>query len=211
MERSYRYLGYFMLLLIPLIAAAFHKSYGSKFPTFEPGYDPFIHVHAALATIWVALLIVQPFLIANKKLAWHRTIGKASYVLFPLLILSFVPAWIKIIHSGAYENLFFSLGDFILLVLFFSLSIFNRKITSKHMRFMIAAVLVLLGPTLGRIGPIIFNLDSIVAQTLQYAVTFIILIGLLAYDKVNKKDYQPYILAIIGFSIHALIFYILFL
>jgi hypothetical protein len=210
MERSYRYLGYFLLLMLPLIAAAFHQTYGSKFPSFEPTYDPFIHVHAALATIWVAMLIVQPFLIANKKIAWHRTIGKASYFIFPLLILSFVPAWIKIIHSGIYENLFFSVGDCILLILFYSLSIFYRNITHKHMRYMIAATLVLLGPTLGRIGPILLDLSTVVTQTLQYIVILIILIGVITYDKVNKKNYRPYILAVTGFSIHAIIFYLLF-
>ncbi len=210
MERQYRYLGYFLLLQLPIIALAFHKSYGSKIPDFEPGYDPFIHVHAVLATLWVAIVIVQPFLIANKKLAWHRTIGKASYFVFPLLVLSFVPAWIKIIHSGEYKNLFFSLGDCVLLVLFYSLSIYHRKIASRHMRFMIAATLVLLGPTIGRIGPIVLNLSGIVTQTIQYAIIIFILLGLIAYDKKNNKNYQPYVLALIAFGIHAITFYCLF-
>ncbi len=210
MERSYRYLGYFLLLLLPLIALAFHHSYGSKIPNFEPGYDPFIHVHAVLATIWVAIVIIQPFLIANKKLALHRQLGKASYFIFPLLILSFVPAWIKIIHSGVYKNLFFSLGDCLLLILFYSLSIFYRKIPAKHMRFMIALTLVLLGPTIGRIGPIVLELGPIITQTLQYSIIFFILIGLVLYDKKHGKDFKPYTLAIIAFSIHALIFYLLF-
>lgn len=211
MERSYRYLGYFFLLLLPLIAIAFHETYGSKFPTFEPGYDPFIHVHAALATCWVALLIVQPFLIANKKLALHRTLGKVSYVVFPLFILSFVPAWIKIIESGVYLNLFLSVGDCVLLIVFYSLAIFYRNIAPKHMRFMIAAAMVLLGPTVGRIGPINFHLNGVVTQTIQYAIIFLILAGLVFYDKRNKRDFRPYILTIITFCIHAIIFYVLFL
>ncbi len=211
MERSYRYLGYFFLLLLPVIALSFHPSYGSKFPDFEPGFDPFIHVHAILATLWVALVIGQPFLIANKKISLHRSFGKFSYFLFPLLILSFVPAWIKIIRSGAYENLFFSLGDCVLLVTFYSLSIFNRKVPGKHMRFMIAAVLVLLGPTIGRIGPAFMGLDMIITQTLQYSIILSILIALTFYDIRNKKDSQPYTLAMFAFGIHAVVFYLLFL
>lgn len=211
MERSYRYLGYFFLLLLPVIALAFHPSYGSKFPDFEPGFDPFIHVHAILATLWVALVISQPFLIANKKISLHRSLGKFSYFLFPLLILSFVPAWIKIIRSGAYKNLFFSLGDCVLLVTFYALSIFYRKVPGKHMRFMIAAVLVLLGPTIGRIGPIVLGLDMIITQTLQYSIILSILIALTFYDIGNKKDYKPYALAMFAFCIHAAVFYLLFL
>lgn len=211
MERQYRYLGYFLLLLLPIIALAFHQTYGSKIPDFEPGYDPFIHVHAVLATIWVAMVIVQPFLIANKKMAWHRTIGKVSYFVFPLLVLSFVPAWIKIIHSGEYKNLFFSVGDCILLILFYSLSILYQKIAHKHMRFMIAATLVLLGPTIGRIGPIVLGLGGVLTQTIQYAIIILILTGLIAYDKKNQKDFRPYVLAIFAFCIHAIVFYLLFL
>ena len=210
MERAYRYLGYFLLLLLPLIALGFHQSYGSKIPDFEPGFDPFIHVHAILATLWVAMIISQPFLIANKKIALHRIIGKISYVLFPLLVLSFVPAWIKIIKSGAYENLFFSLGDCVLLITFYSLSIFYRHQSAKHMRFMIAATLVLLGPTIGRIGPIVFGLDMIVTQTVQYAIIFMILIALVIYDHSNKRDHKPYRFSLAAFSLHALIFYLIF-
>lgn len=175
-----------------------------NFQPLNRDYDPFIHVHAALATIWVAMLIVQPFLIVNKKTAWHRTVGKASYFVF-------VPAWIKIVHSGIYKNLFFSLGDCILLILFYSFSVFYRNITPRHVRFMIVATLVLLGPTLGKIGPVILSLDSIVTQTLQYAIIILILTGLMLMIKRNKKDYRPYILAIIGFSTHAIISYLLFL
>jgi uncharacterized membrane protein YozB (DUF420 family) len=210
MERQYRYLGYFLLLLLPIIALAFHQTYGSKIPDFEPGYDPFIHVHAVLATLWVAIVIVQPFLIACKKPGWHRTIGKVSYFLFPLLVLSFIPAWIKIIHSGEYRNLFFSLGDCILLVLFYALSIYYRKAGPRHMRFMIAATLVLLGPTIGRIGPIVLNVDGVTTQTIQYAIIFLILLGLIAYDRRNNKDYRPYLLAVAGFTLHAITFYWLF-
>lgn len=210
MERSYRYLGYFLLLLLPLIALAFHRSYGSKIPDFEPGFDPFIHVHAILATIWVAMIIGQPFLVANKKITLHRLIGKFSFVVFPLLVLSFVPAWVKIINSGAYENLFFSLGDCVLLVTFYSLSIFYRHHSPRHMRYMIAAALVLLGPTIGRIGPIVFGLGMIVTQTIQYSIILLILIALVAYDRSNNRDSTPYRLTIAAFGLHALIFYIIF-
>jgi hypothetical protein len=210
MERSYRYLGYFFLLLLPLIALAFHQTYSSKIPDFEPGFDPSIHVHAIIATSWVAMIISQPFLIANKKISLHRSIGKLSYVVFPLLILSFVPAWIKIINSGLYKNLFFSLADCILLTLFYSLSIFYRHIPARHMRFMIAATVVLLGPTIGRIGPIVLGLDMTITQTLQYTVIFLILASLIVYDQRNKRDYKPYLFAIGAFGLHALIFYLIF-
>lgn len=210
MERSYRYLGYFLLLLLPLIALAFHQSYGSKFPNFEPGFDPFIHVHAILATLWVAMLISQPFLIANGKIEWHRKIGKLSYGLFPLLILSFVPSWIKTIELGVYENLFFSVADCVLLLLFYTLAIIHRHTPARHMRYMIAAALVLLGPTIGRIGPNVLGIDMMVTQTIQYVIILLILLALITYDATNKRPYNPYSIAIVGFGLHAVMYYVIF-
>ena len=88
MGKTYKYLGYFLLLLIPLTFAGFYKTYIGQFPDFEEKIDSFIHFHALIASLWILILIIQPFLILNKKYAAHRTIGKLSYILFPLLILS---------------------------------------------------------------------------------------------------------------------------
>ena len=106
MEKSYRYLGYFFLLLIPLVLAGFYKTYFVQFPTFERVKHTFIHIHAGIATVWVKLLIVQPFLIVNKKMAWYRKLGKISYFIFPLLILSFVPSIINKLNSDALSTVF---------------------------------------------------------------------------------------------------------
>lgn len=152
MDKTYKYLGYFFLLLIPPIYAEFYPSYFQSFPHAK-NIHVFEHLHAFIASVWVLMLIIQPFLIQNNKRALHRKVGKLSYFVFPLLILSFIPQIIKIIRTEDIANLFFPLGDGILLVAFYSLAIYNRKTTSKHMRYMIALALVLLGPTVGRIGP----------------------------------------------------------
>jgi hypothetical protein len=96
---KYKYLGYFFLLLIPLIFAGFYKSYFEPFPNFNKNINVFVHLHAFIASIWILILIVQPFLILKKKYSVHRTIGKLSYIIFPLLILSFIPQIIKIINT----------------------------------------------------------------------------------------------------------------
>ena len=211
MEKAYKHLGYFLLLFIPLVFVAFYKSYIIKFPNFAINYDVFIHVHAFFASIWVLMLIVQPFLIVNKKMAWHRKIGKLSYIIFPLLILSFIPGISKIINSGNYKNLFFPIGDCILLITFYSLAIFYRKTASKHMRFMIASSLVLLGPTIGRIGPTFLGLGDVGTQNLQYGIAFSILISLISFDITNKRNYTPYSISVGGFVLHSAIFYLLFI
>lgn len=159
MEKSYKYLGYFLLLFIPLILLAFFKTYIIKIPDFGANYDPTIHVHAFIASVWVAIFIAQPFFIVNKKMAWHRAVGKLSYVVFPLLVISFIPGILKSINQKNYNNTFFPIADCCLLITFYLLGIIYKKKAAKHMRFMIACALVLLGPTLGRI--FLFGLVSL--------------------------------------------------
>ncbi|NIJ54209.1 hypothetical protein [Dyadobacter arcticus] len=211
MEKSYRYLGYYLLLFIPLIFAAFYKSYLVKFPHYEINFDNTIHIHAFLASLWVLMLIVQPFLIVNKELAWHRLVGKLSYVVFPLLILSFIPGIAKLINSGETIFIFFPISDCLYMIVLYSLAIFYKKKSPKHMRFMIASSLALLGPTIGRIFPRYFDMSEVDAQTVQYAITFSILFALILMDRKNKRDYNPYSIAAGLVVIHAAVFYFLFL
>src|SRR5688500_6184127 len=81
----YHNLGYWFLLLIVLIVPAFYTTY---FTTLFHGHLPIIHIHFVLVMLWIAMLITQPFLIKFKKLSTHRLLGKVSYVLVPLLLIS---------------------------------------------------------------------------------------------------------------------------
>jgi hypothetical protein len=211
MDKSYKYLGYFFLLLIPLTIAGFYKTYIVQFPSFKANITSFIHIHAFIASVWIGILIVQPFLIVNKKFALHRKVGKISYIVFPLLILSFVPQIIRTANSANPKNLFFSLADTSLLIIFYSLAVYYKKNSSRHMRHMIATTLVFLGPTVGRIGPIVLGWSELFTQNIQYLIVYFILASLLLYDKVNGKKYQPYVTAICFFIVHQIVYHIVFL
>ena len=211
MEKSYRYLGYFFLLLIPLIFVGFYKTYIVQFPSFEKVKHTFIHIHAAIAVVWVTLIIVQPFLVVNKKMAWHRKLGKLSYFIFPLLMLSFIPSIVNNLNSDTPKYAFFAIGDGSLLILFYCMAIKYRKKSSLHMRYMIAAAMVLLGPTVGRILPNIFGFSDLATQNIQFAIIQSILIALIIFDIRNKKKYSPYLIAIVCWCVHQSIFYYLFL
>ncbi len=211
MDRTYKYLGYFLLLLIPLIFAGFYKTYFHPFPNFGKNIDAYIHIHAIIAATWVAILVVQPFLIVQKKVALHRAVGKLSYVVFHLLIISFIPRIVKTYNAGDFPYLFFPLGDGSLLILFYVLAIYYKRKTAKHMRYMIASALVLLGPTVGRIGPNLLGWSELLTQNVQYGIIYFILISLILYDRKNKRKFQPYLVAIAGFIIHQIIYHIVFL
>ncbi len=211
MEKTYKYLGYFLIVLIPLTFAGFYKTYFSQFPHFGENIDNYVHFHGFIASIWILMLITQPLLILNRKFKLHRIIGKLSFIVFPLLILSFIPRIIRMSQAEDSRIIFYPLADCILLILFYALAIYNKKATTIHMRYMIAAAIVFLGPTIGRIGPHILGWGDILTQSVQYAIIFLILVSLIVYDKVNARKFGPYILATAGFFIHALVFYMIFL
>lgn len=210
MEKKYKNLWYFMLLFIPLTFLGFYKSYFVQFPHFTGSNNYLIHIHATLAGLWVLMLIVQPFLVVNKKLAWHRAIGKASYFILPLLILSFIPQILRRISEGNSVFTFFPISDALALLILYSLAIYYRKKVGKHMRYMIASSLVFLGPTFGRIGLHVLGLSEIQTQHCQYGIIYLILGALIFLDKSNSKDYRPYLVAVALFVIHQISFMIVF-
>ncbi len=210
MEKSYKYLGYFFLLLIPLIFAGFYRSYFEPFPNFDKKIDVFAHIHGALASIWILMLMVQPFLILKKKYSLHRKIGRLSYIIFPLLVLSFIPQIIKVINTEDLAYLFFPVSDGILLIVFYSLAIYNRKNTPMHMRYMIVTAVIFLGPTIGRIGPTLLGWTELFTQNVQYAIIYSILLSLVLYDRSNRKKFTPYLVAIVGYVFHQSAYYLVF-
>ena len=77
MERKYKYLGYVMILFVPLVFLAFYQTYFKDFPQFPSGINAFDHIHSVIASAWIALLIAQPLLIRYKKMT-----GTASWAGF---------------------------------------------------------------------------------------------------------------------------------
>ena len=69
--------------------AGFWKTYFGKIPSFN-GVSGLMHFHAIMVLSWLGILIAQPILILNKKIELHRAVGKASYFVVSLLLLSII-------------------------------------------------------------------------------------------------------------------------
>ncbi|CAG2533801.1 hypothetical protein MAR621_03847 [Maribacter dokdonensis] len=210
MEKNYRKLGYIFLLIIPLTIVGFYPSYFGLFPEFNEQIDTLVHMHFFLSALWIAILIAQPLLIINKKYQWHKVIGKSTYLIFPLWILSFLIMIYKVIVKKDYDYLVFPIGNMLILIILYVLAIKHRKTTAKHMRYMISSAIVLIDPTIGRWTFNIFGND-LIAMPITYAIMNLILIGLIFMDKLNGKDYQPYVVALICFILYNLAFFIVYL
>jgi hypothetical protein len=205
MEKQYRNIGFIFLLFIPLTFLGFYKTYFVLSPEFEGTVDCYTHIHAFIASLWISLLIIQPLLIRSKKFSLHRTFGKISYVVFFALILSFIPQMIKEYGKGLFPlNASF---DIALLMLFYILAIKHKKDVAIHMRYMIAIVLIFVGPTLGRIIFFLLELEHLGPLQIPYLIVIAILLGLIFWDKKNGRNYKPYLVAVAAFSIYLISLY----
>lgn len=225
--------AYWFLLLIPLVIAGFYKTYFAVF--FEPT-KAVIHFHFTVMALFVAMLIAQPFLIRYQKLRWHRILGKISYVLVPLVLLSgylmirfsyfrFLNDMNSKIQQGTVQLTgkeilreaaatqaiaFVYLG---LLFLFYILAIYNRRNTHVHSRYMLATALTMLGPTVDRI--IFFNtgLEKLAGfiriETIAFLIADIILATLLVMDYKNKRSTKALWICLIVFVTVQLMYFTL--
>ena len=207
-NRMYYNLGYWFLILYPLSIIAFYNSYIGII--LQP-MVPIIHIHFILMILWMGMLVAQPFLIKYKKLSVHRAIGKVSYLLVPLVLLSSFLMMrfshyrdIATLKSQAQKGLndfsdvrILELAAeyralpfiwFAWFVVFYILAIINRRKPTIHARFMLATGLALLGPIIDRI---IFNYAvfarGIRLETVAFILADLVLFYMLWRDYKSKK------------------------
>ena len=189
MEKVYRTSSYLFIAVLLMVCVGFYKTYFGLFPHFN-GITVGLHIHALTILIWMGILIMQPFLIRGKKLKLHRLIGKFSYVIVPLVVLT--TGWIMrlafmkniTIAPGALDTRLIGIADLTFFVSFYLLAIYYRHKTSYHARYMAMTVLPFMNPALGRLeipGPIL---------------ALILLVGLLIYERFHNKIYQPYLIGL---------------
>lgn len=156
----YRHAHWYLLALFPLIGVAFWPSYLSQFRTAGAEF----HMHGITATLWLVLLIGQSWLIQADRRSLHRTLGTASLVLFPLFLVGgtgiffgmadryvagepfqamFGPrlAWIDFAGVGGFAYCFYE-------------ALRQRRKVHPHAGYMLATVIFLLPPIIGRLTAI---------------------------------------------------------
>ena len=211
-KMKYKNVGYFFLILLAFVFIGFFKTYFGLFPHFDDLTTPLVHFHAAVLTLWLLLLIVQPLLIRYKKFAIHRLIGKFTYILVPLIICSFIGMMNKqyneemlqkIPRSEIFEDLSLSVALLLLFMTFYVLAIINKRKVSFHMRYMIATGLVFFNPAITRIT-LFWNIFN--SHLFAFIFTDLILLGLIIFDIKNKRKYKAYIVVLTLFLVYHLEF-----
>lgn len=183
------YFSGLLLLSIP----AFWPTY-----FFPPKYesDWHVHLHSVAMFAWVLLLIAQAGLIRAKRHDIHRQLGKISYALVPLMVIStLLMAGYRLRQKIDVDILYFlyvQLSLIAFLALSYGLAMARRHVPALHMRYMVCAALTLVDPIVARL---LFNglaMDFPETQGVTFALVDTILLALIWNDQRQGRPIRVY-------------------
>jgi hypothetical protein len=191
LNRSDRRLFAAVAWLFPLIiVVGFARTYylKSMFGT-PPLPSRLVQAHGLVMTLWVALFVIQIWLVRAKRVATHRSLGTLGIGLgAALAVTAFFTAVAAAKFGSAstppgfppLEFLAVPFFDLVMFIGLFGAAIVRRRRPADHKRLMLLTAVNFLPPALGRIpvpalqalGPVIF-----------VGVPVLLTIGLLIYDR----------------------------
>jgi hypothetical protein len=189
----------YFLLGLGVTVAGFWPSFFSR-----PAANPVPHtLHGVVATGWLVLLVTQAGLMRLRRPAWHRTLGKAGYVLMPALIVT--GAWVLHLMLAGQSRLpvslarmlgFIDLVTLLFLAAAFALAIANRRDVQLHARWMATTLLIVLPPGLTRLMFVLFDaIPMSRALALAYAMLVAVCAVLVYVDWRGGTLRAPYLAA----------------
>lgn len=189
---------YFFIFILLISFAGFYKTYLIKFPNFE-GFTSAHHFHGVVMLTWIFMLIAQPIFIKTKNLQLHRIVGKVSYLVFPLLVVSFFlvarAGYLRniqtISEADALASMTNGIPDMIFISILYGLGIYYKNKTSYHLRFFASIGLMILGPGLGRFLIVFCGLPFVVAIPLMIGLTSGVALIWMIIDIRSKKSFFP--------------------
>jgi len=203
--------GYFFVALLFLAVIGFWNTYFSKFfggidsISRVSEIDSYTHFHAVTMLLWIAMLITQAFLIRFNKPHIHKIMGKLSYLLFPVLVISLIllsHSKITIHDYGiSYSRLYILFLQLSLLSIFiisYWLAIANRHTPARHARYMICTALTMIDPAVARL-PIDLPSMPFSYQVWTFGLTDIILIVLIFMERNQNKGREVFPIMLIIF------------
>lgn len=199
-----------IVLLLALAVFGFWKPYFSQLGAAQG----MAHLHAAAMLAWIGMLVAQPLLIRSRRLAWHRRIGKASYVVVPLIVASALVLAQLRIRQAPPEMLpvqqfilFLGVSAAILFAVIWGLAIRHRRDPALHARYMAGTALTLIDPSMARV--LIFWMPSVPPpfyQWITFGLVYAILLLLIVLDRRSARGRSAlWVLLALFATLHALI------
>lgn len=167
----YRQAHYFVGFVLLVILTGFWASYFSVANAVPTAF----HVHAISSMTWLLLLIAQHVAIHRRANALHRQMGKASFALFPFLILGFAMIInVSAERFAARESAFiaylgpsFGIGMMVAIaayVTLFYLALKHRRRVRLHAGYMLATPLILFESPFSRVMGTVFPWMNVIGS-----------------------------------------------
>ncbi len=176
---------YAMLMALALIA-------------FWPGYlavpklqlSGWVHFHAISGTLWILMLIVQPWAIRSGRRKLHVYLGRTSLLLAPLVLFGFVglahsSMQGKSLQEQATDAYFFYIRV-VLVTIFvatYAMGWINRRTPAVHSRYMMCTGLPLIDPVVHRIAQRTMGGADLNYQLLTFGIVCAILVSLILAER----------------------------
>lgn len=154
----YRYAHWWVFALIALSGLAFWSGYLSQLD--EAPFE--FHLHGVTAFLWMVLLAAQSWTIHEKRRDLHRAIGFSSFGLFPFFLASSLLIAVGMAKRYVDETSPFHVEyaarlaplDVVSVIgmsYFFFMALKWRKNVYLHARYMLATLVFLINPVIGRL------------------------------------------------------------
>jgi hypothetical protein len=166
-------------------------------------------VHGTFAATWMAMLVVQSWLIGRRRYRLHRWIGRASLIIVPGLVLSALLVVIDSLPAGGAAHfprhlllilVWIDLWSLLLFAGLYLAALAYRRNMFLHSRLMASTVFVALIPALGRVyGMNIPALHGLLgALNPSFWTSEIILAGLIVRDGLKRGWKTPWWITLLG-------------
>lgn len=190
MERKYKTLIAFFVVVSVISMLGFFTSYLSAFPQYGK-FPVVIHIHFTAFLSWLALTIIQPVLIKKKNFSLHRKLGKLSYFIAPvmvvtmtLLIISKVKRLLPASPDEATVEAFIGLLDVVSFSTYYIVAMLNRHNVQWHVAFVVSATLIVLNPGMSRL---LNHIKPGLGMPGAVIVPFVISLCIILYEKMSLK------------------------
>jgi len=119
-----------------------------------------VHLHGLMMSTWIVVFIAQTWLIAARRVAWHRRLGAGAAVLAALVILTGVALTVLALEREIQAHvqgmwhylLLINLVNLLLFGAFVGSGLALRSRADVHKRLMLLAAVTLLAPAVARIA-----------------------------------------------------------
>jgi hypothetical protein len=196
-RRDRRFFTGMALAVALAVFIGFAPTYYVKGAFGTPALKPLLHIHGALFTSWILLLLAQTALVAARRTDLHRRLGVAGAVLAATMVGVGLMAAIDAAQRGStpvpgVPALSFFAIPFTDMVVFAGLAgagLSLRRRTEAHKRLMLLATFALLPAAFARITPI-----GSLGPPGFFGVVDLLVIVCMVYDRVTRGRLHPALL-----------------